>query len=71
VTVLHAYVRARRESEMKVAIFAGQASYSFHAMESLTLLHDGTEYPINAKDVEKNMHVLLGGKFRYVIEVKG
>lgn len=71
-TVLHAYVRARREKEMQVAIFAGSASYPFHAMESLTLLHEnGTEYPVNAKDVEKGMQVLLDGKFRFVIEVKG
>jgi len=62
----------RRESEMQVTIFAGSASYRHHAMESLTLrLEDGTEHPINAKDVDPKMQVLLGGKFRYVVEVKG
>lgn len=61
----------RREKEMQVTIFAGPASYQYHAMESLTLLHEnGTEYPINAKDVWKGMKVLLDGKFRYVIEVR-
>ena len=65
-------MRARRESKMQVTIFAGSASYRHHGMESLTLRHEnGTEYPINAKDVWKGMQVLLGGKFRYVVEVKG
>lgn len=63
--------RPRREKEMQVTIFAGQASYPFHAMESLTLLHEnGIEYPINAKDVDKGMQVLLGDKFRHVIRVQ-
>ncbi len=61
----------RRESEMQVTIFAGHGSYQHHAMESLTLRHEnGAEYPINAKDVEEKMLVLLGGKFRYVVSVK-
>lgn len=61
----------RREKEMQVTIFAGPTSYQFHAMESLTLLHEnGTEYPVNAKDVWKGMQVMLGGKFRYVIKVR-
>lgn len=61
----------RREKEMQVTIFAGQASYRHHAMESLTLRHEnGAEFPINAKDIDKGMQVLLDGKFRYVIEVK-
>lgn len=63
--------QAQKGREMQVTIFAGLASYPFRAMEGLTLRHeDGTEHPINAKDVERKMCVLLGGKFRYVIEVK-
>ena len=57
---------------MQVTIFAGSASYRHHGLESLTLRHEnGTDYPINAKDVDKGMKVLLDGKFRYVVEVKG
>lgn len=60
----------RREKEMQVTIFAGSTSYPINAMESLTLRVKDKEYPINAKDVDKGMQVLLDGKFRYVIEVR-
>lgn len=60
------------EEEMQVTIYAGSTSYKYHAMESLTLQHEnGTDYSINAKDVDKGMRVWLDGKFRYVIQVRG